>query len=504
MGRFFSVALVAAAVLASCVTQQPVSEDVWTPTLATTSRESPRIVGGDTAKAGDWPYFADLSRMVDGNEEHFCGGTVIARRWVLTAAHCFDADDIQEINGAWIWKQNPGLGRPRVQIGTIDLNNPTGGSKQFEVADVLIHPDYTPLRNAGQQTIGPSRDLALVRLSASWDRPVARLSAGGPSDSDAIGARGFVAGFGLKQDYSRLGEVPKIATIRGRYERRAGSSVLLHAMLPMKTRQDCTAKYLQYGYDGGLQICAGRKEGRVDSCTGDSGGPLVGIDNQGRAYQVGVVSYGFVCGEAQSEGVYTRISALRPWIEANVPDAKFVAAEPETALVAASETFEAMTRVLQPTTDRMKLSVAPTNVAPNASMRIDIESSVSGRLIVFELMNNGKIALMFPNDLSQAKAEFIEAGKAVSIPATGDTYRLPATPGGGTIYAMVLPRSVQFVGDLMPTQQRIAAAGEQPESKPVDYATRLLEQVKSQSDRAGLASWAAQKKAYRTVSRVVQ
>lgn len=48
-------------------------------------RPSTRIVGGVDAKHGDWPWQAMLRT---GSGFPYCGGTLVASQWVVSAAHC--------------------------------------------------------------------------------------------------------------------------------------------------------------------------------------------------------------------------------------------------------------------------------------------------------------------------------------------------------------------------------------------------------------------------------
>lgn len=45
-----------------------------------------RIVGGETARPGQFPYQVSLRRVATGN--HFCGGSIIRSNWILSVTHC--------------------------------------------------------------------------------------------------------------------------------------------------------------------------------------------------------------------------------------------------------------------------------------------------------------------------------------------------------------------------------------------------------------------------------
>ncbi|CAB9504563.1 Vitamin K-dependent protein C (Fragment) [Seminavis robusta] len=61
-----------------------------------------------------------------------------------------------------------------------------------------------------------------------------------------------------------------------------------------------------------LMFCAGVPGGGRDTCQGDSGGPII---HQATGTQVGAVSFGAGCAQAEYAGVNSRISAVSEWID---------------------------------------------------------------------------------------------------------------------------------------------------------------------------------------------
>ncbi|MEZ5998149.1 MAG: trypsin-like serine protease [Hyphomonas sp.] len=495
--RLGAAALAAIALLSSCQSsaeqeedEQPSAEQLeWDATLAPGSRESDRIVNGDRSTIEQWPYFAELRHeMRNGTERHFCGGTFVARRWVLTAAHCFSGES-RKVGDHWVWRPRSTL---EIVAGTDDLAK-AGTSNVFAVDDVIIHPGYEPTREVAPGVWkGSSNDIALVRVDRTWSGPLARLSAGGSADSDGNGARAFVAGFGKLASSGPDARLDSFTIEPSGKAGDAGSRYLYHTMLPMKPPELCGSQYADLSYDGATQICAGRKYGGTDSCQGDSGGPLVALDTKDRTYQVGVVSFGFECAAEKAEGVYTRVSPYRDWIQTTARGALFVDAQPEQVFVATAETMEAMAKALSSTNDKLKLALETTGTGEDAAITIRVTPKIDGRLIVFELENSGRINTYFPNDRMRDSDALVKAGQTVTIPEV-DWLVIPPAESGATVYAFIIPESVAFAGDLLPTPDRMRTVAEerQPEREPVDFATRMLTEVANRSTAGGLSDWAA-------------
>lgn len=229
------------------------------------------IVGGSPAADGEFPFMASLqAKGADGTDGHFCGGSVIGTRWVLTAAHCLVDTQPGEI---------------QVAVGRTDIDDLSSG--QTLTADrIVVHPDY---EDTG------TFDAALVRVTEDIAAPPVALAAEGADSLEEQGAPLTVAGWGTEFFGSPF--VP------------AGlKSVDLTAVAD----DSCTTNGLM-GFQGESELCAEAIAG--DSCQGDSGGPLFGTV-AGRVTQVGIVSYGLGCATPAFPGVYGEVnnSSIRAFI----------------------------------------------------------------------------------------------------------------------------------------------------------------------------------------------
>lgn len=83
--------------------------------------------------------------------------------------------------------------------------------------------------------------------------------------------------------------------------------------VPIVSRSSCARSYVDDRITDSM-VCAGLSQGGKDACQGDSGGPLV--DSSKRL--IGLVSWGNGCARPNYPGVYTRVGAVRSFIDANL------------------------------------------------------------------------------------------------------------------------------------------------------------------------------------------
>ena len=239
----------------------------------------PHIIGGSDASANEYPFMAAVGFAIEGVFTQICGAALIAPRFVLTAGHCSEDVEPEQV---------------RVLLGSSDLEDGT----VVEVRAVHIHPAY-----AGDVTLG--NDVAVWELAEPVDFDLSpelytlELAAPETAELTAAGALATTLGWGVSDNDSAL---------------------LQEVHVPITSVDDCSAGYPDVE-SFATQICAGVPEGGIDSCGGDSGGPLIVRDPERQVWvQAGVTSWGDGCALPGKPGVYARTSALSAWIRETASD----------------------------------------------------------------------------------------------------------------------------------------------------------------------------------------
>uniref|UniRef100_A0A8D0GDH0 Plasminogen n=1 Tax=Sphenodon punctatus TaxID=8508 RepID=A0A8D0GDH0_SPHPU len=204
---------------------------------------------------------------------HFCGGTLIASQWVLTATHCLERSSRPSSYRVYLGLHTERASESSVQIRDVErlVKEPSGA------------------------------DMALLKLSSPVliNKEVIPACLPAANSTVSNGAECYVTGWGETK-----GEVHS-AQIRIQFIIIANKEFCYH-----------------YQYNKNEVHTSRSKASESPSSffsfsQGDSGGPLV-CEVQGKYVVQGVTSWGLGCAQPMKPGVYVRVSRFIPWIQRTI------------------------------------------------------------------------------------------------------------------------------------------------------------------------------------------
>lgn len=235
------------------------------------------------AQYAEYPWQAGLYRNKDEGNEYICGGSLIDRQVVMTAAHCLR--NFSDSSSGLI-----------VRLGDWDAanENEPHKHKDFSVKKIIKHERFHP--------VNYRNNIALLVLSepATLDKNINLICLPHPNDSFEE-QRCTISGWGKD--------------VKGKYQ-----GVLKKVELPVIENRQCQTLLRKTVLGAVFQLhrgfmCAGG-EADVDACKGDGGGPLMCASPDGHGLvQAGIIAWGIGCGEKDVPGVYVNVAKYVEWIQ---------------------------------------------------------------------------------------------------------------------------------------------------------------------------------------------
>ncbi|PSN39432.1 hypothetical protein C0J52_12351 [Blattella germanica] len=316
-----------------------------------------RITNGQTASRGQFPWQAAL--IV--NQASFCGGSIIAPNYVLTAAHCANAVILTTRNS--VVHSNYDSETINNDIALVILPQSVDYTSSTSISSTLQYVDLSVItNNECANTYGSVITSTKLCVRTSGGQSTCNGDSGGPlviQQSDGqytlVGIVSFGSIYGCQQGYPaaftraeagykdwrspNIGmpvnpkytaqewrdiyaaqvELPtKPAVVEGAQPQPGSTSIsstLQYVDLSVITNNECANTY--GNIITSTKLCV-RTSGGQSTCNGDSGGPLVIQQSDGQYTLVGIVSFGSIYGCQQGyPAAFTRVSSYLDWISSN-------------------------------------------------------------------------------------------------------------------------------------------------------------------------------------------
>ncbi len=204
-------------------------------------RRKSRIVGGKDSLFGHHPWQAAIIKQTFLSKRISCGGALINKRWVISAAHCVHSTSVSQM---------------RVRLGEWNVREQSEPlpHEDYEIERKEIHPQY--------KAATFQNDIALVRLNKDVQYKEHIIPVCLPKQQNYVGASAMVIGWG-RTAHGKITTPSKLQEV----EVKVISASTCQEWFRSNNRKETI-------YQNEF-LCAGRVTGGKDSCQGDSGGPLV-------------------------------------------------------------------------------------------------------------------------------------------------------------------------------------------------------------------------------------
>ena len=236
------------------------------------------------------------SAQPNNKREFFCGATMIADKWAVSAAHCYDDFASAATNEA-----------RKVRINTV--RDGTEHVDIVEVKRVYKHPGYRyPVLYDDVAVLELGR-----RVEYGFDKFGDTPTCMDRGMFEKEGRLATLQGFGTTEKGTKGALLEaNVTVISDTYCQEILSANTSSTSITLKEK---ITKAIPLGLRHGLLCAQGiyNEEKFSDACKGDSGGPLLQQDPDGKTTLIGIVSGGIDCGKG-FPGWYSKVEFHKIWI----------------------------------------------------------------------------------------------------------------------------------------------------------------------------------------------